>query len=159
VNLFNQLAGAEQQGLSWDIAQYPSYKELPNIYGSVDAHWLVPTKGGKHPDAVMKVLGAVTSDEVQLVSVKQSGRVSPLIKPEINRAFATELPYAKGKRLDSIFKSKPAPFLKPAAYDGGGVNIMKSAFDRYLKDEVDLNTALRQAEETHNAALSAEKAK
>jgi hypothetical protein len=36
---------------------------------------------------------------------------------------------------------------------------MKNAFDRYLKDEVDLNTALRQAEETHNAALSPEKAK
>lgn len=42
-----------------DVAQYPSYKEAPDTYGLVDAHYMVITKQSKHKDAAMRVLEVI----------------------------------------------------------------------------------------------------
>jgi multiple sugar transport system substrate-binding protein len=39
VNILAQgLEDAMKQGLDWDMAQYPSYKEYPNVSTIVDSH-------------------------------------------------------------------------------------------------------------------------
>jgi ABC-type glycerol-3-phosphate transport system substrate-binding protein len=159
VNIINTLGDATKQGLNWDVTQYPSYKEQPNTYGAVDGHWMFPVKTGKNKDAVIKVIEAVTSDAVQLISAKQTGRLTPLKNEEIKKSLAADLEYVKGKNIPGIFTSKPAKYVKPPLYMGNGGKYRDDAFNEYLEGNKDINTILREAEEKHNKDISTEKMK
>jgi multiple sugar transport system substrate-binding protein len=132
---------------------------LPNTYGPVDGHWIIPVKTGKHLEAVMKVMETVTSDEVQMIASRQTARVTPLTNDAVKKAFAADLAFMKGKHVQSIFKSKPAAYPKPPLYDGNGKKHMNTAFDAYVNGTKDLNTALREAAEAHNKDIEAEQAR
>lgn len=79
-----------EAGLHVGIAQYPSYKDQPNVYGLVDAHYMLITKQSKHKDAAAKVLKTLTSDEVQLAAASRFGRLSPLKNPDIKQKLGTK---------------------------------------------------------------------
>ncbi|MBD2865105.1 ABC transporter substrate-binding protein [Paenibacillus oceani] len=156
INIIPFLKEPTEQGLDWDLAQYPSYKELPNVYGQVDGNYVMPLKTSKHMDDVIKVMDAVTSEEAQLIGARQLGRQSPLKNPAIKKAIGQDMPHVKGKRIESIFKSVPAPYLPPALYDGKSSTVINEALDLLLGGK-DLNTVLHEAEEKHNKFLDEEK--
>jgi ABC-type glycerol-3-phosphate transport system substrate-binding protein len=158
VNIINTLGEATNQGLNWDVAQYPSYKGLPNTYGAVDGHWIIPVKTSKQKDAIMKVIEVVTSDEVQTISARQTGRLTPLKNGDIKKLVAADLPYTKGKNISGIFKSNPAVYPKQPLYVGNDLKHRNDAFNDYLAGAKDLNTVLREAEDKHNKDLQSEKA-
>jgi multiple sugar transport system substrate-binding protein len=144
VNLFDKLAQAPE--FNWDISQYPSYKDNPNVYGMYDLHVMTIMKQSKHQDEAMKVMEVLFSDEVQMMSTRKTGRVSPLKDSKFNEAFGADMPVLQGKHIQSIFKSKPAsapPFSKfyPKARD-----ILSSQFKQFNEGKTDMNTALRDAE-------------
>jgi multiple sugar transport system substrate-binding protein len=154
VNLMTQMGAAGEQGLNWDIAQYPSYKESPNVSGKVDSHNLAIAKTTKHKEDAIKVLEVVTSDEVQLMNVRKTARMSPLKTTEVQKQYGADLAYLKGKNLQAIFKSKivAAPDYTP--YEIDGKKIAQAVFRDYLAGKIDLNTALRQADEQINQMIS-----
>jgi multiple sugar transport system substrate-binding protein len=154
VNLMTQFGSADQAALNWDIAQYPSYKEKPNISGKVDSHNLIITKTSKYKEEAMKVLEVVTSDEVQLLNVRKTARMSPLKNPEVQKQYGADLPYLKGKNVAAIFKSKVVPAPVYSIYEIDGKKIGQAKFRDYLQDKIDLNTALRQADEEINQMIS-----
>ncbi|MDB5084117.1 MAG: transporter substrate-binding protein [Bacilli bacterium] len=139
---------------NWDIAQYPSYKDKPNVSGKVDSHVLTISKGSKHTDEAMKVLQVVTSDEVQLLSVRKTARVSPLKNTEMQKEFGADMPVLKGKNIQGIFKSKVVAPPVYSAYESDAHAIEKQAFQDYLAGKVDVNTALKQAEDGINKMLA-----
>src|SRR5690606_39201674 len=91
VNIFDQLS--KEPSLNWDVAQFPSYKNRPNVFGMYDLHVVMVSKTSKHKDDAMRVLEVLFSDDVQTISTSTTGRVSPLIKPEINKAFGTKMDF------------------------------------------------------------------
>jgi hypothetical protein len=109
----------------------------------------------------MKVMEAFFSDEVQLMNVSQTGRVSPLKDKKFVEQYAKNMPsYVQGKHIDSVFKSHSAP------YPTGGVTkyyrkinpvLVKHVY-QFLAGKVDMNTALRQAEDDMAQTIAAEKA-
>jgi multiple sugar transport system substrate-binding protein len=145
VNLFPYLA--QVPDLNWDLVQYPSYKEKPNVYGMYDLHIMSVTKTSKHKDEAMKVLEVLFSDEVQMIAAQKTGRVSPLKDPKYQQAYGSEMPVLKGKNIQSIFKSKPAPAPRLSAYYSKASSIMSGKFQEYADGKKDVNTALREAEE------------
>jgi len=142
----------DSQTLNVGVAQYPSYKEMPNTYGMADAHYIFVTKPSKNKDAAMKVIETLTSDEVQLAAAKYLARQSPLKNPEIQKAFGTE--YLKGVDMQSIFKSHPAPGTVFHKYYLDSRSILEKQYDEVKKGNKDVNTALRDAEEMINQLLS-----
>lgn len=146
-------------GLNVGIAQYPSYKGRPNVYGLADSNYMLISKQSKNKDAAAKVLGVLLSDEIQLIAASKYARQSPLSNPEFKTKFGSEVPYLKGISLQSIFKSNPAPgAVFPTLYNQ--VNpIVAQEYIKYAKDEQDLNTALKTAEDKINALIEAEKMK
>lgn len=74
-----------------------------------------------------------------------SGRV-----PDMMLVWNGEL---KGKRIDSIFKSKPAPGKEFSPYFAEARTILLQGFNEFA-DGKDANTVLREAEEKANAMLS-----
>jgi ABC-type glycerol-3-phosphate transport system substrate-binding protein len=158
VNIFNRMEEAEKGGLKWDLVQYPSHKAKPNTYGAADPHVMFLTSTSKHKDQAMQVMQVVTSDEVQTVSARATARVTPLKSMDIKKQIGADLPFLKGKNMEGIFKSQPAPVPKASPYSGGASKFMNEAFDKYMGGS-DVNTVLREATEKISNYLRQEKAK
>ncbi|WP_282935980.1 extracellular solute-binding protein [Paenibacillus sp. RC67] len=146
--------GESATGLNWDIAQYPSHKDKPNVSGKVDAHVLTITKPSKHKEDAMKVLEVLTSDEVQLLNVKNTSRISPLKNPEMQKQYGADMPFLKGKNTQAIFKSKVVAPPVYSPYESDGSKIGKQKYKDYMTGLIDANTALRQAEDEINKVLA-----
>lgn len=149
----NRVASATADFTEWDLAQYPSYTEQPNVYGMVDSWVLAVTKTSKLPQQAMQVINAVTSDEAQLAAAKQA-QMSTLVNPLMKQHFAEDLPALKGKHVAGIFKSKPAPFPKFSPYYVEARALLEANLNKYLRGEIDLNTALRLSDEEINKMLA-----
>ncbi|RKN82241.1 ABC transporter substrate-binding protein [Paenibacillus ginsengarvi] len=153
INLFDQLEKASKDGFTnWDVAQYPSYPDKPNVYGMVDTHIVAITKTSKHKDQALQVADVITSLPVQNM-LMQRGRLSSLSDTGLKKRFGEELPSLKGKRIDSIFKSKPAPGKEFSPYFAEARTILLQGFNEFVAGK-DANTVLREAEEQVNAMLS-----
>ncbi|MEF3312050.1 extracellular solute-binding protein [Paenibacillus sp. GYB004] len=158
LNILNQLASAEKEGLNWDVAQYPSYPEQPNTYGNASVYVAVGTKPSKYKDDVAKVIDLMSSEEVQL-ALSQKGRLSPLRSEKVKDALGSENPALKNKDLPSIFKSKPVPYPVASIYRSKAESAAVTIFRQYLNGGMDVNTALKQTEEAVNKLVEAEKGK
>lgn len=154
VNSITDLIKQEKEGLHWNVAQYPSFKDQPNTYGYADTHVMFVTKTSKHKDAAMRVIDVLTSKEMQLYMAREGLMLTTLKDPEIRAQFGAAIPEMKNKNIASIFKSSPNPNLQFFNRDIGNILSQKSL--EYLEGK-DLNTALREAEEEANSYLEAKK--
>ncbi|CAG7630669.1 ABC transporter substrate-binding protein [Paenibacillus allorhizosphaerae] len=161
VNMIPRLMEAEKEknDLNWDIAQYPSFPERPNMYAMMNTHVVAVTKSSKNKDAAVEVMKVLTSDEVQLISSQKTARLTSLKSPEIVKAFGTDIPSLKGKHVDSIFKSKHAPGVVMSEYLGKATTILRDQFTQYFNGGKDANTALRDSEESINKMIQTDKQK
>ncbi|MBD2862984.1 ABC transporter substrate-binding protein [Paenibacillus oceani] len=139
--------------LNWDIAQYPSYKERPNVYGMYDLHVMAVPKTSKLKDDAFKVIEVLMSDEVQLDSVKVTGRVSPLKDQKFKDNYGVDQPGLKGKNVKAIFKSKPAEAPEFSRFYSDANAVVTAEYKDYLAGKKDVNSALRDAEEKINQAI------
>lgn len=133
------------------IAQYPSYKELPNTYGMVDEHCIFVTKTSKNKDAAMKVIEVLTSDEVQMTASKYLARQSTLINAELQKQFGSG--FLTGVDTQSIFKSKPAPGTEFSVYYSDARKLLDAEYKQVIEGKIDINTALRDLEDQINKML------
>ncbi|CAG7650247.1 ABC transporter substrate-binding protein [Paenibacillus allorhizosphaerae] len=145
VNLFLRLK--ETPDLNWDVAQFPSYSDKPNVYGMYDLHLMIPLKTSKARDDQMRVMEVLFSDEVQMTMVRKTARVSTLKDPKYTQNFGADIPELKGKNLAGIFKSKPAPAPAFSIHYAKAVSLLTTEYNKYIKNGQDVNTTFRTAEE------------
>lgn len=146
-------------GLNWDMAQYPSFKEKPNTYGGISVRLLMITPTSKHKEQAMQVLETAISDEFQSAMSRQA-TVSILKSESVKQSFGADFPNLKDKRLQSIFKSKPAQTTTAASiYKAKAETIVLNKINEYIKGGIDVNTALQQADEEINKMIEAERVK
>ncbi|CAG7647131.1 hypothetical protein PAESOLCIP111_05319 [Paenibacillus solanacearum] len=159
VNILSNLLQAGAQGgfEQWDVAQYPSYSNQPNVYGMVDAWVIVMTKPSKHKLQAMQVMNVLTSDEVQLLAARQLAKMSTLANSSFNQQLGADDPVLKQKRIASIFKSKPAPAPKFSMYEASARPFLENNFPKVVSGAIDSNTLLRDAEEQINQMLDQQK--
>jgi multiple sugar transport system substrate-binding protein len=149
---------AEKQGLNWDVAQAPSWKERPNTFGFADIHEMGILKTSKHPDDAMKVIEVFLSDENQKLFASKYAMLSPMKGNQFTDVYAKEIPELQNKRLSSIFKSHPAKFPEfglGQTFDASRAILRNHIFD-VLDHKTDTNTALKAAEEEINQLLAKE---
>lgn len=147
INILDRLRDASNSGLDWDMAQYPSIPGRPGLSHPVDAHIFTIPIASKQKEAAMAVIKAMTSEQIQMNSVRKTARVSPLRDSRYAENYAAELDFVRGKNISGIFKSKPfyAPFR--SQYYTQARNLTEAKFKQYLEGTKDVNTALREAEE------------
>ncbi|MDF2724453.1 MAG: transporter substrate-binding protein [Paenibacillus sp.] len=151
INLLYRLIGDEGKGINWDVVQYPSYPERPNIFGRVDVHNLQISQTSKHKDEAFLAATVIASQDVQTKLVRKHARYSPLNDPDkkLMSQFADDVPELKSKNVKSIFKSDYAPFNINHRLESTAFNIAIAKFNDMVKGK-DINTALREAEEEIN---------
>lgn len=154
VNMFQQLKQAP--GLDWDVVQFPSYSDKPNVYGMYDLHILIPNRNSKHQDDMMRTMEVLFSDEVQTNMVRKSGRVSTLKDVKYKQQFGKDLPELQGKHIESIFKSAPAAAPEYSRYYPKAAEILRWNYVDYMNNKKDVNTALRDAEDAINKHIASQ---
>nr|WP_274381447.1 extracellular solute-binding protein [Paenibacillus mesophilus] len=154
INLSSQLK--QTPDLDWDVVQFPSYPDKPNVYGMYDLHILIPNRNSKHQDDMMRVMEVLFSDEVQTNMVRKSGKVSTLKDAKYKQQYGKDLPELQGKRIDSIFKSVPAPAPQYSRFYPKAAEILRWNYVDYMNNKKDINTALRDAEEAINKHVAGE---
>jgi multiple sugar transport system substrate-binding protein len=124
-----------------------------------DLHLLIPMKMSKYKDDQMRVMEVMFSDEVQTAMVRKTARISTLKDPKYSQQFAQEIPELKGKRIEAVFKSKPAPAMAFSVYYSNAYALLNAEYEAMLQEKQDTNTALRTAEEKINQLIKTEKGK
>lgn len=153
---FNLLSSEGASDLNWDIAQYPSYEDYPDLAGIVDEHVIFVTKTSKHKDEAFKAIEVLVSDEIQTLMTRKSGKLSVLKKEEVKHSLGLDMPVLEGKNLEAIFKSYYLPAYTAENYDPEVDQAFNEEAARAVSGEIDVNTALRNAEERMNAILEAD---
>ena len=143
--------GLDEDPKFWDMVTVPVWPEAPKIGMSPDEHIMVLSKVSKHKDDAMRVLAAILSDEVQM-DMSRNGRTSIMNSREIQAAFAQNLPFMKDKNIDAIFKTGMTTY-EATLYDTEAINGLAQAVKAVVTQGKDVNTALREAEESVNKKI------
>lgn len=152
----NRVSSAPEGFTDWDFAQYPSLPELPGRSGMVGFWVMAISSTSQHKLEAMQVINVVTSDEAQLIGAR-TANMSALTNPEMVKQFGADLPVLKGKHIENIFKSKPAPAPQFSLYNYQANTLLYTEIDNYLNGKKDINTALRDADEQINKMLAEQK--
>ncbi|WP_158606592.1 ABC transporter substrate-binding protein [Paenibacillus ginsengarvi] len=164
----NQLSNIVRipENIDWDMVSMPVYKDGPKVMNQPSSTYWFISKQSKNKDISFKIIEYLLSDELQMEIARDQGGL-PSIKAtaELKKAFGQNVPQLKGKHIEAVFKYPLAS--APPVRDKGltvvnqgsmGTEVNK-AFDKVIKDQVDVNTALREAKEKIEGLIATEKGK
>jgi multiple sugar transport system substrate-binding protein len=154
----NAIKAEETSGYKWDVTTFPEIAEYPKKYPSVEAWSLMLGSVSKHKDDAYAVIEYLLSPEVQTLAYK-AGNYGTSTDPEIRKQFGADVPGLKGKNVQSIFRSSPAPLPIATKYDNLARPILISKFNDVAAGKKDVNTALREADEELTKKIQEEKSK
>lgn len=137
--------------MNWDIAAVPTFKELPGLNTQPYPTYVGITATSKNKDAAMEIMKYLISEEYQTI-MSRRGFITPLKTQSVRDAAFADYPFAKTKNIKALYYGKPAPGRVLTQYDE---LVIEEAFDKTIvreiaKGKLDVNTALRQAEESAN---------
>ncbi|MFE5323326.1 ABC transporter substrate-binding protein [Paenibacillus sp. NPDC056579] len=150
-----QVVNPEPVPFDWDLAAYPQYKDNPGV-GSQQypVYWAIPSFS-KHKEQAFDVLAYLVSDEYQTELSKRGG-MTVLTNPEVRKAFGENSPH-KNKNLAAAYYNKSAPISVKTEYDKTAENAITAKLADLALNKIDINTALRQAQEEADKAIEAAK--
>ncbi|MDQ1913450.1 extracellular solute-binding protein [Paenibacillus sp. GD4] len=139
-------------GLNWDLVTYPVTKEAPTTSLALGGRAFSVTSLSTQKEEAFQLVKLWLSEDVQK-QLSAIGRAPALNSPEARKQFGTGLPGFKGKHLDALFMLQAAKSPSVSKYEAEGAKQLRSAFQNMIKQNLDVNTALRQAEEQINKAV------
>ncbi|WP_339319508.1 extracellular solute-binding protein [Paenibacillus sp. FSL R10-2734] len=141
--------------MDWDIASVPEFKEYPGLNTQPYATYVGITSTSKHQEVAAEIAKYLVSEEYQTIMSKR-GYITPLTTQAVRDVAFADYEFAKTKNIQALYHGKPAPqrtmteydeiVLEQAMYTGGVI-------PEIVKGKMDVNTALRQAEENGNKLI------
>lgn len=138
--------------LNWDVAPMPFYKEAIGAAPSVDPYYLYVTSISKNKQAAFEVAAFLTSEEVQ-VELAKEGFTPAINTPEVRSAFGNNNKNYQGKNIQAFFPDKFAAAPPFSPYFAIADTSIQAVFAEVVTGKKDVNTALREAEETANKRI------
>lgn len=158
-NIMNLLTQMDGEAFNWDVVTLPTFPDEPNTgSGPFPQHMLV-TSTSKHKADAFKIIEIALSDEIQSARGADYGVITVLNNVSVQEQFMKNSDAVKGKNIAALFKLSPASPREITPYDGLINPKMNAAVFEVLKNNKDLNTALRDVEEEANKIIEEQKAK
>lgn len=141
--------------MNWDMAPFPNFQEKLGVSPSTGGQEIMMTSTSRHKDEAFQVMMLLLSEEVQRL-ISRTGKMPAIRSPKVEAEFGAGVDSLKGKHIEAIFKTQPAAGIEVSEYNS---TIGKKAIDDILPkvvlENLDVNTALRMAEEEINKKLEA----
>lgn len=135
----------QMKAVNFDIVSMPTYSDMPKVGSQSYPSYFGITKMAKSPDAAMEVLKYMVSEELQ-AELSRKGIMPVLENDEIKKEMGKESPYSH-LNWGAIFYNDFAPIPEKPGYDAALVSIIGGYGTQVALGKLDLNTALRTAEE------------
>lgn len=146
--------------LNWDVISAPVFKDAPKVGFQPNFYSMYITEQSKNKDAAFEVIAHLLSDEVQ-TKLSKRALVTPLVNKNIQTVFGQEIEWLKERNTQAVFYNKyasPAPIRDVGLTFVDVAGVPGNTFDAMLKNGTDINTALRQAEESIEKSITDAKA-
>jgi multiple sugar transport system substrate-binding protein len=151
-----QNAYPDMDTMNWDMVAAPVFKELPKVGTQpYPTYWNIASIS-KHKDEAMEVIKYLTSDEWQLLTSKR-GELTSVKSDAVKKAYGTD--YKKPIHWSSVFYNQLAPISPKTEFDTIAEKPLTDLLPKVAMESIDLNTALRQAEDAANKAIAEYKSK
>ncbi|MEF3305270.1 ABC transporter substrate-binding protein [Paenibacillus sp. GYB003] len=150
---------AELQGMNWDLASFPVLKEAPGTGPQAYPFYFFVTATSKTPEEAFDVLAYLSGEAFHLDKSKKGVFLSLLKNDAVRKSFGQQSDMYKGKNTKAML---PETFAAPSyvsTYTSTAAGKIFSALVNVTTGKQDVNTALREAEETMNQTIEAEKSK
>jgi ABC-type Fe3+ transport system substrate-binding protein len=112
---------------NWDMVSYPYFKGQPFVSPTTRGVYAVASTSG-NPDAAMELIDALLSKEVADTIMDQ------FMNPELEK-----------KNIKAL--EMPENTFLPDKYDSIGANLLGKKLNQMTKDNLDVNTTLRQLQD------------
>ena len=150
-------AGNGSEGMNWDIAALPTFKDQPKVGSQAYPFYWGVTQQSKHKEEAMQVIQYLTSVEYQTKQAR-SGTMTVLKDDAIKKQFAQDSKY-KDKNTSAVFFNQYAPMPIRSSFEGEAQKAYEDAIHEAALGDTDINSLFRKIEETANKAVDAAKAK
>lgn len=135
---------------NWDLTTFPTLPDKPNVGKQVDFHMAVVNKASPNREAAYQLVLSIISEEVQS-GLSRVGRLTPLNNEHIRGLFGSDTNIFEGKNLQGVFSVEPAPMPYISKFNSQIEGMLNGETMRKIViDQVDINSALREAEERAN---------
>jgi multiple sugar transport system substrate-binding protein len=146
--------------INWDMVTLPSFADKKGIGAKVDAHVFLISDQSKNKDNAFEVIQYLTTSKEVQTEVVKTGKFPSTADQEVIRYFGQNYNSLKGKNVDKVIKMKSATLHTYHMLENSTVNKpMAAAQKKVFAEKVDINTALRQAEEEINKNIEAQSLK
>lgn len=139
--------------LQWDLVTYPNNPKAPGVGSSPNSLVLNISAQSRYKSEAFQVMSVVLSDEVQK-DISRNGRSSVLRNPDIQSQIGLDITDYQSKNVVALTKPKLS-VIQPYkfAIEPNPAVIITRIFNSMLYEGIDINTALRQADEQMNRAI------
>lgn len=137
------------QDMNWDMVPLPTFEKGASNTWQAETHNMIVTTTSKHKDQAFQVLSYVAGEEVQKL-LNKSGRITSLEKTEETKNdYGSELEFLQGKNTNAFFTLQPGMH-EHTKFDVRGRQLIVEAANEMILTGIDVNTALRNAQEKLN---------
>lgn len=141
----------------YDVVHLPVFPDTPGVGGGASPNFFSVSSTSDHKEDAFLAVMVMLSEEVQEERARVSGSF-PIVQIDgIENILASDLPHVKGKNIKGLIPDKFAAINLPAPAGVSPGSAMVAAFTAVAKGEKDINTALREANDTINQQLEAAK--
>lgn len=161
VDWIAMINGQSLENLDWDMATMPEFKERPRVHSKIDFHAAYVSTMSKEKGTAAGVITHLAASEAAQKRMSQNGRVPVIDRSDILQQYGGDR--MKGKRIEVLQKTVMAEIPPFSSYENQwpftGGPFMAQAYTPVMQGQKDINTGLRDAEETIKQLFKAEKAK
>lgn len=143
------------EGLDWDIAPYPRYKESKHIGPQNAPGYFYVTSNSKHKEAAFQVAAYVTSIEFQK-HLARNGYTTVVQDAAVMSEYGKDLPFLKDKNLKVLYTVNPAEIATLTEFQAIAIGELNTMFKESMLDKKDINTIIREADERVNLKVKEE---
>ncbi|MFD2114965.1 ABC transporter substrate-binding protein [Paenibacillus yanchengensis] len=139
---------------NWDVVSVPTFEEYAGLSTQPLANFVGVSATSKKQDTAMQVVKYLVSEEYQTI-ISKKGMVTPLKTQSVRDAAFEDYEFADSKNVDAVYYGTPAPGRKITRYDELVIEeaFALDAIVEIVRGKLDVNTALRQAEEKANKLI------
>jgi multiple sugar transport system substrate-binding protein len=142
----------EGNPLNWDFTTFPTYKEKKFVIDTPQTVMLI-SKQSAHQDESFKVLEIITGKEAQ-VKMSKAAYATVLKDSDIQKEFGKDYETLKGKNIAALIKYQQLPLNYDSKYGVLLTKDINDAANKVIQGKLDVNTALRNAEEVGNKDIA-----
>lgn len=145
------------EGMNWDMAAFPVYEQLPGVGPQSYPNYMSIANMSENKDAAMQVIKYLISDEYQ-TELSKMGNMTVLQNREIQQMMGQESAHSD-KNYGAFFYNQLAPIPESADVptEQDPLYALTDQLIPVIKGEIDVNTALRRAEEAVNNGIETAK--